>query len=195
MTMNQSTEAERIGRAVAGAIHAHWVLFLVEGIILVILGIVAIVVPPLATIAVTIVIGWLFLISGIVGLITTFWARHAPGFWWSLVSALIGIAAGLVLLAWPISGSVSLTLVLIAFFVIEGIASIMYAIDHRNQLSGRWGWMLFSGIIDLILAGIIFIGLPGTAAWAIGLLVGINMVFGGVAMIGMALAARHPVTA
>lgn len=195
MTMNQSTEAERIGRAVAGAIHAHWVLFLVEGIILVVLGIVAIVVPPLATIAVTIVIGWLFLISGIVGLITTFWARHAPGFWWSLVSALIGIAAGLVLLAWPISGSVSLTLVLIAFFVIEGIASIMYAIDHRNQLSGRWGWMLFSGIIDLILAGIIFIGLPGTAAWAIGLLVGINMVFGGVAMIGMALAARHPVTA
>jgi uncharacterized membrane protein HdeD (DUF308 family) len=86
----------------------------------------------------------------------------------------------------------SLTLVLIAFFVVEGIASIMYAIEHRNQLSGRWGWMLISGIIDLILAGIIFAGLPGTAVWALGLLVGINMVFGGAALIGMALAARHP---
>jgi uncharacterized membrane protein HdeD (DUF308 family) len=118
--------------------------------------------------------------------------RHAPGFWWSLLSAIIAIAAGLALLAWPITGSLSLTLVLIAFFVVEGIASIMYAIEHRNQLTGRWGWMLASGIIDLILAGIILAGLPGTAEWALGLLVGINLLFGGTAMIGMALAARHP---
>ncbi len=55
----------------------------------------------------------------------------------------------------------------------------MYALDHRQQLSGRWGFMLFSGLIDLILAAMILIGLPGTAAWAIGLLVGINMIFGG----------------
>ncbi|MFZ3225083.1 MAG: HdeD family acid-resistance protein, partial [Xanthobacteraceae bacterium] len=63
---------------------------------------------------------------------------------------------------------------------------------HKAQLSGRWVWMLASGIVDLILAGIIFAGLPGTAAWALGLLVGINMLFGGTAMIGMALAARNP---
>jgi uncharacterized membrane protein HdeD (DUF308 family) len=193
--MNQPTrqpDANAIGRAVAGAIQAHWAMFLVEGIILVILGFAAIAVPLIATIALTIVIGWLFLISGIVGLITTFWARHAPGFWWSLISALIGIAAGIVLLAWPLSGSVSLTLVLIAFFVIEGIATVLYAIEHRGQLSGRWGWMLVSGIVDLILAAIIFAGLPGTALWALGLLVGINLLFGGAALIAMALAARHP---
>jgi len=193
--MNQPTrqpDANEIGRAVAGAIQAHWAMFLVEGIILVILGFAAIAVPLIATIALTIVIGWLFLISGIVGLITTFWARHLPGFWWSLVSALIGIAAGIVLLAWPLSGSVSLTLVLIAFFVIEGIATVLYAIEHRGQLSGRWGWMLVSGIVDLILAAIIFAGLPGTALWALGLLVGINLLFGGAALIAMALAARHP---
>jgi len=99
------------------------------------------------------------------------------------------------LLLWPISGTISLTLVLIAFFIIEGIVSIMYAIDHRNQLSGQWGWMLLSGIIDLILAAIIFAGLPGTAAWALGLLVGINMLFGGAALIAMALAARKPQSA
>jgi uncharacterized membrane protein HdeD (DUF308 family) len=195
MTMPQQTDVERMGRAFAGAIHQHWGVFLVEGIILVILGLAAILLPPIATLAFTIIIGWIFLISGIVGLITTFWARQAPGFWWSLISALIGIAAGVVLLLWPLSGTLSLTLVLIAFFVVEGIASIFYAIEHRNQLSGRWGWMLISGIIDLILAAIILAGLPGTAVWALGLLVGINMVFGGAALIGMALAARHPASA
>ena len=191
MTINQN-EAERLGRAVAGSIHQHWGLYLAEGIILVLLGLIAIVVPPIATLAFTIIIGWIFLVSGILGLITTFWARGAPGFWWSLISAIIAIAAGIVLLLWPISGSVSLTLLLIAFFVVEGIVSIMYAIEHRNQLPGRWIWMLVSGIVDLILAGIIFAGLPGTAVWALGLLVGINLVFGGAALIAMALAARNP---
>jgi uncharacterized membrane protein HdeD (DUF308 family) len=194
MTIDQQN-AERMGRALAGAIHEHWGLFLAEGIILIILGIAAIALPPIATLAFTIIIGWVFLISGVVGLFTTFWARHVPGFWWSLISAIIGIAAGIVLLLWPITGTLSLTLVLIAFFVVEGIVSIMYAIEHRSQLTGRWGWMLVSGIIDLILAGIIFAGLPGTAVWALGLLVGINMLFGGAALIAMALAARHPASA
>jgi uncharacterized membrane protein HdeD (DUF308 family) len=66
----------------------------------------------------------------------------------------------------------------------------MYALEHRQQLSGRWGWMLANGIVDLILAAIIFAGLPGTASWALGLLVGINMLFGGSALIAMALHAR-----
>ena len=168
----------------------HWVLFLIEGIVLVILGALAIIVPPIATLAVGIFIGWLFLISGIAGLITTFGARHAPGFWWSLLSAVLAIAAGLVLLAWPVSGAISLTLLLIVFFFIEGIASIMYALEHKAELTGQWGWMLASGIIDLILGVIILLGLPGTAAWALGLLVGINMLFGGAALIAMALHAR-----
>jgi uncharacterized membrane protein HdeD (DUF308 family) len=192
MSTNQAANPIEMRRALANAIHEHWGLFLAEGIILVILGLIAILLPPLATITFTIIIGWLFLISGIVGLVTTFMMRQAPGFWWSLLSGILGVAAGIVLLIWPISGALSLTLLLSAFFIVEGVASIMYAIDHRNQLTGRWGWMLLSGIVDLILAGIIVAGLPGTAAWALGLLVGINMLFGGTAMIGMALAARHP---
>jgi len=179
-----------IRRAVVNAIHEHWVLFLVEGIVLIVLGVAAIIVPVIATLAFTLLIGWLFLISGVVGLVTTFWMRNVPGFWWSLISGVVGIAAGIVLLRWPISGAVSLTLLLIAFFLVEGIVTLMYALEHRAQLSGRWGWMLASGIVDLILAGIIFAGLPETATWALGLLVGINLLFGGTAMIGMALAAR-----
>jgi len=176
--------------ALSQTIREHWKLFLIEGIVLVILGLLAIVIPPLATVAVTILIGWLFLISGIAGLITTFGARNAPGFWWSLLSALLAIAAGLVLLIWPLSGVVTLTLLLIVFFIIEGVLSIMYALEHKRELTGQWGWMLVSGIIDLVLAAIIFAGLPGTAAWALGLLVGINMLFGGSAMIAMAMHAR-----
>ena len=177
-------------RAVATSLHEHWKLFLVEGIILCVLGAIAIVVPPIATLAVEILFGWLFFVSGILGLITTFWMREAPGFWWSLLSAVLGIVVGLVLLGWPISGVLSLTLLLIVFFVIEGAASIMFALDHKRELSGRWGWMLASGVVDLILAAIILAGLPGTAAWAIGLLVGINMIFGGSALIAMAMHAR-----
>jgi uncharacterized membrane protein HdeD (DUF308 family) len=187
-------DANQLQRALAQSVREHWVLFLIEGIVLVALGILAIVVPPLATIAFTLFLGWLFLISGVVGLFTTFWARQAPGFWWSLFSAVLAIAAGIVLLAWPVSGAVSLTLLLIVFFTIEGVLSIMYALEHKKELSGRWGWMLASGIIDLVLAAIILIGLPGTAVWALGLLVGINMLFGGSALIAMALHARTPDT-
>jgi uncharacterized membrane protein HdeD (DUF308 family) len=189
MSTNPS-EMSQLQSAIAQSIREHWVLFLIEGIVLVVLGILAIIVPPLATITFTLFLGWLFLISGIMGLITTFWARHSPGFWWSLLSAVLAIAAGIVLLVEPLRGAVTLTLLLIVFFIIEGVLTIMYAFEHKKDLSGRWGWMLVSGIIDLILAGIILIGLPGTAAWALGLLVGINMLFGGSALIAMALHAR-----
>src|SRR5947207_15914885 len=99
--------ASELQRALTQSIREHWGLFLIEGIVLVILGLLAIIIPPIATIAVTIFLGWLFLISGIVGLVTTFLARHAPGFWWSLLSAVLAIAAGIVLLGWPIPGSVA----------------------------------------------------------------------------------------
>ena len=189
----QQSGIQGIQRAAAAALREHWVLFLVEGVVLLVLGAIAVVLPPIATLAVTILFGWLFLVSGIVGLITTFWMRHAPGFWWSLLSAALGIIVGAMLLASPVTGALSLTLVLIAFFLIEGAVSIMFALDHRRELSGQWGWMLMSGIIDLVLAMMIFAGLPSTAAWAVGLLVGINMIFGGTALIAMALHARKSV--
>src|SRR5438105_5628953 len=131
-----SGDASGLQRAFAQSIREHWVLFLVEGIVLVVLGFLAIVIPPLATLAVTIFLGWLFLISGIVGLVTTFWARHAPGFWWSLLSAVLAIAAGIVLLGWPVRGAVSLTLVLSVLCISEGVLSILEAFERNNALSG-----------------------------------------------------------
>jgi uncharacterized membrane protein HdeD (DUF308 family) len=182
---------ERMQAALATSLSAHWKLFLIEGIVLVILGLAAVMLPLIATIAIAIVVGWIFLLSGVVGLLATFRMRSAPGFWWSLFSGILGIVAGIVLLRWPLSGAFSLTLVLTLFLVLEGIVSIMFALEHRRELSGRWGMMLVSGVVDLILAAMISAGLPGAAAWAIGLLVGINMVFGGSALIAMALHARN----
>jgi len=173
------------------SLHDHWRMFLVEGVILLVLGVAAVALPPLAGIATTIILGWLFLIGGIVGLVSTFGARHAPGFVWALLSALIAIIAGGVLLWNPLEGLITLTYVLIAFFIADGILMIILALSHRSALSGRWEWMLVNGIIDLVLAGVIIAGLPGALAWALGLLVGIDLVFGGFSMITMALAARQ----
>jgi uncharacterized membrane protein HdeD (DUF308 family) len=168
----------------------HWLQMLAEGIVLVILGWLALVLPIFATTAINTIIGWLFVVSGLVGLITTAGARHAPGFWWSLLSAILAIAVGATLMQWPAGDSVRVAYLLTAFFVIEGLATIMFALDHRRQLSGRWEWMVASGFVDLALAALVVLGLPETAPWAIGLLVGINMVFGGSALIAMAIYAH-----
>ena len=174
----------------AAAVREHWKAFLIEGILLVVLGLAAIIVPPLASLAVTIFLGWMFLISGIAGLALTIWARQMPGFWWSLISAVLGIAAGLILLAKPVQGTLTLTIVVGAYFLAEGVATIMYALEHRRELSERWSWLLVGGLLDILIAAMIITGLPGSAEWAIGLLVGINLVFGGATLIGVALAAR-----
>jgi uncharacterized membrane protein HdeD (DUF308 family) len=174
----------------SAAVRDHWKAFLFEGILLVILGLAAMIVPPLASLAVTIFLGWMFLISGVAGLALTYWARHMPGFWWSLISAALAVGAGIVLLARPIQGTLTLTIVVGAYFLAEGVTSIMYALQHRRELSERWSWLLAAGLMDIVIAAIIIAGLPGSALWAVGLLAGINLLFGGAALIGMALAAR-----
>ncbi len=190
MSITQA-DVDQLRRAVLASLHEHWVFYLVEGIILIALGAAAIIVPPIATIAVTIFLGWLLLISGIVGLFMTFRMKGVPGLAWSLVSAILAIAVGTLLIVQPGGGAVSLTFLLIAFFFVEGLMSILFALDHRRELPGAWGWMLASGIVDLALATILLAGLPGTAGWALGLLVGFNLTFGGVALIAMALQARR----
>jgi uncharacterized membrane protein HdeD (DUF308 family) len=180
-----------IGAAIQKSVRAHWRLFLIEGIILLVLGIAAIALPPIAGLATALVLGWLFLLGGVVGLIATFGQRNAPGFWWALLSAVVSLAAGYVLLFNPAQGVATLTYVLIAFFLVDGILIVVMALEHRRELSGRWEWMMLGGVMDLVLAGIIIAGLPGTIAWALGLLVGIDLVFGGMTLIGMALSARQ----
>jgi uncharacterized membrane protein HdeD (DUF308 family) len=187
--MSDVTDFEGLRRQLASTIHAHWKLFLAQGIVMMILGFLAVAVPNIATLAVEIFVGWLFFAGGIFRAISVWHARQAPGFAWSLLAAVLSVVLGLILIFHPLAGVLTLTMVLVAFFIIEGIASIVAAIEHRQHLRS-WGWVLFSGIIDLLLAYLIWQGWPSSAAWAIGLLVGINMLFLGLSLVMTALAAR-----
>ena len=133
MTLPQDTippELERMRSEMGAAVRAHWKAFLIEGILLAVLGLLAMILTPLASLAVTIFLGWMFLISGIAGLALTFWARGMPGFWWSLLSAALAIIAGFILVAQPVQGTVTLTVVIGVYFLAEGVASILYAFEH-----------------------------------------------------------------
>jgi uncharacterized membrane protein HdeD (DUF308 family) len=134
------SDLSRFQADMSAAVRAHWKAFLFEGILLAVLGLAAIILPPFASLAVTIFLGWMFLVSGIGGLIITFWARDMPGFWWSLISAALAVLAGMILIARPVQGVLTLTIVVGAYFLAEGVTTIMYALQHRRELSARWSW-------------------------------------------------------
>lgn len=200
MSPLQSSANTEASAALTQSMHDHWGLFLAEGIALIVLGLAAIIVPFVLGFVATVILGWLFLIAGIVGLVSTFRGRKAPGFGWSLLSALVAIVAGTIVLSNPLQSLitlpdslVTLAYVLIGFFIVDGIFMIILAFAHRRELSGKWEWIMANGIIDLILAGVIISGLPDTVVWTLGLLVGIDMLFGGASLIAMALEARKAV--
>jgi uncharacterized membrane protein HdeD (DUF308 family) len=181
--------------AVKDTVRLHWQLFLAQGVIMVILGILAVIWPQISTIAVDVYVGWLFLLSGIVGLVSMFLAQNVQAFLWMLLTAALSLFVGIVLLWHPVEGAASLTLVLIAFFIVEGVFQIVASLSYRDIFPGQWGWMLASGIVDLILAALIIKGWPSTATWALGLIVGINLITSGLAITMVALAGRSLVRA
>ena len=177
-------------RAVTAAMAAHWRLFMVQGVVMIVLGVLAVAVPMAATLAIELLVGWLFLISGIVGLIALFSVHNTPAFLWGLVTAALSVAAGVMLIWNPVAGALSLTLVLVGLFVAEGVFQIATSLGYRHVMAASWGWLLVSGIADLLLAAIIIIGWPISAAWALGLLVGINLLTSGWALVMAAFAGR-----
>ena len=193
-------------RTIGETIRAHWRMYVFQGVVMIVLGVLAIAAPAFATITVDIYVGWLFLISGVLGLIAMFSARNVPGFLWTLITALLSIVVGGVLLWRPVEGALSLTLVLIAFFIVEGVFQAAAALIYRDAIPSTWGWLLASGVADLALAAIIiagclllrvcrsrarhYIAWPGTAAWTLGLLVGVNLLTTGWAVVMVALGAR-----
>ena len=177
-------------RAVKDTVHLHWQIFLTQGVIMVVLGVLAVVWPQISTIAVDVYVGWLFLLSGVVGLVSMFLAQNVQAFLWSLLTAALSLFVGVLLLWHPTEGAVSLTLVLIALFIVEGIFQIAASLSYRDVFPDSWGWMLASGIVDLILAALIIKGWPSTASWALGLILGVNLFSSGLAVIMVALAGK-----
>ena len=103
---------------------------------------------------------------------------------------ILDIIVGALILYDPGRSLVTLTYILVAYFIIDGILIILYAIDHRRELYGKGEWMMVNGVVDLILAAIIIAGFPGTLVWALGLLIGIDMIFGGASLVAMASAGQ-----
>jgi uncharacterized membrane protein HdeD (DUF308 family) len=132
----------------------------------------------------------LFLTGGFVGLAALFTTRNVPGFVWTLLSAVLAILIGAFLVWRPFAGLVTLTIALAVFFAVHGVVQILTALDHRALFARSWPWMVVSGIADLILAGLIIAGWPGSVAWALGLLIGINLFMSGLALVMTAIACR-----
>ncbi len=180
--------AEGIRRKVADALAKNWGWFLALGIVWIMLGTTAIIAPYIATLTIELLVGSLFLVGGIAQLVQAFTGRNWKGFALHTLGAILAVVAGGLLLWYPLGGVITLTLLLIAYFTADGVFKIMLALQVRPEQN--WGWLLFSGIIAMILAGLIWANFPGSAAWAIGLLVGINMIFGGWTLVMLAMAAR-----
>jgi uncharacterized membrane protein HdeD (DUF308 family) len=187
--MSDETEVEAIRRKILATMHAHWKLFMLQGVLMLVLGVFAIMLPMVSTLAIELLVGWLLLIGGVLRAISLLRSQRMPGYWWSMLSAVLAIVLGILLVFQPLQGELTLTLLLTVFFILEGVATILIAVRLRTHL-GNWGWILFSGVVDLLLAFLILQGWPSTAAWAIGLLVGINMLFTGLSLAMSALAAR-----
>jgi uncharacterized membrane protein HdeD (DUF308 family) len=140
-------------------------------------GAAAIVVPPLATLTMTIFIGWILVYSGVVMAIHTWTQRAAGRTWERALQALLALVIGIYMVLFPGAGALSLTLLLVIWFVVSGGLQLAAARQLRG-LPGA-GWMLFGGVLAIMLAVLIALDLPSSAAWAIGLLVGINLIFWG----------------
>ena len=122
-------------RDIIDALKAHWRLYAFEGVVMIVLGVLAIAYPVFATLAVDLYLGWLFLFAGLLALIAMVSTRDVPGFWWALVTALLSIAVGVMLLWKPAAGVFSLTVVLMAFFIVEGVFQTAAALSYRRDHS------------------------------------------------------------
>lgn len=161
---------------------------IVVSVLLILLGIAAIAFPFFSTFAAETWIAWIILFSGISKLVYTFQTREQGGFIWQLLLSLLYIGTAVLLLVYPLQGILTLTLALGAFLLTEGVFEIVYAFQRRSQ--ANWGWSLANGITTLVLGGLIWFEWPFNGPFAIGLLVGISIIFTGVSRIFLALAAR-----
>ena len=166
----------------------HWGWFLALGILLVLAGMAAIAFPFLSTIAAKIAIGWIFMIGGIAELIHAFNVQRWSGFFWNLVIGLLYLVVGGWLAFFPLTGILTLTIVLAALFIAEGVMEAIMSFQVRPHEG--WVWLLISGLVAIAAGVLIALQLPSSAIWALGLLAGINLLFSGWSFIFLAMTGR-----
>jgi uncharacterized membrane protein HdeD (DUF308 family) len=185
--MSANSELSDFQNAVRTALRENWKWFVFQGIVMLILGCLAVAEPVIASVAVDIYIGWLFMLSGLLGLVAMFSARDVSAFLWMLLTSALSLAVGILLIWKPGEGTVSLTLVLTAFLIAEGVFQVGVSFSYRDVLPDSWGWMLASGIADIVLAGLIIYFWPQSASWTLGLIVGVNLITTGLAILMTAI--------
>ncbi|WP_062225748.1 HdeD family acid-resistance protein [Aureimonas frigidaquae] len=191
-----STESGK-GRGIApGAINEqlrsrlanHWKAYAFQGAVLTILGICAIAAPLAATLASTLFFGWLLIIGGVIGGAASFQAFGHSGFWSSFALSVLAVLLGAVIVYDPFAGAVTLTWMMGVYFVLTAVFQFQLA-GHLRE--GGKGGLILSAVINLLLAAILVIGLPGTAVWAIGMYLGVSLLFSGVSLFFAAIGARN----
>ena len=180
--------AEAFRSAMREAIRRHSFWYLVQGILLLIGGALAIIYPLVSAVAVVLLLGWLLILSGMIQGLGLFGARHVPHFWLQMISAILAILIGFLFLRDPGQGLVTITLLLIIFFMIEGVSKIVFALTIRPL--PHWGWVLASGIVGVLLSVFLLTYLPITAVWLVGLLLGIQLISVGAAITTLAWQVR-----
>jgi len=179
-------DAEILLEGVEHAARPHWLLLLVEGVALIGFGVLALFIAPLMSLGTVTALGWCFLFGGIAAIA---YSRLYPvaRFAYVLSLAAFAVVTGLALLLRPWSGAISLTVVLIICVALLAAAKLTYPLERSRYLSTYRGWIRVSSVVDLVLAGLMFADLPETALWAPGLLLGVNMILGGIALVVIAL--------
>jgi uncharacterized membrane protein HdeD (DUF308 family) len=168
------------------SIRSSWTWIVALGIALIVLGVILLGSPVIATLATVTVLGCLILVGCVVEAIGAFWCQEWSGFFFALLSGVLGVVVGLMLLMNPIQGGITLTILLASFLFVSGIFKAITAVAHRF---GAWGWLLLSGVVDIVIGVLIWGELPISGLTIIGLLVGISMIFRGVTwlMVGLRL--------
>ncbi len=183
------TDPEALGRKLRALAAAHWRWILAEGVIFVILGTAAILLPWAASVAVDLFLGALLVIGGAVSLGRVVRCSGLRGRLTSGILAAAMVALGAILIVFPLAGTKTLTLALAAFFAVEGVGRLVMAALTRGQLPLLW--MVVGGVAGLVVAALILAHWPSSAVWALGLLVGINLIFFGWSMIFAAFSLRQ----
>ena len=184
-------EAEVLLEGAEHAARSHWPILLIEEIALIAFGVLALFISPLMSLGIVAALGWIFFFGGMAAMIAYCRLYPAAGFTYLLFLAVLAVIAGLALLVRPWSGVISLTVILIVCFALAGAAKLTYPLERSRYLSSYRGWIRASGVVDLVLAGLMFVDLPETALWAPGLLLAANMVLGGIALFVIALLERR----
>jgi uncharacterized membrane protein HdeD (DUF308 family) len=167
--------------------HTGW--FLALGILFVIGGILAIAMPLVAGLAAAVVVGWMLAILGVVTLYQAWSVRGWGGFIWQVIIGLIFLIGGISMIAYPLSGAITLTLLLGWMFLAKGIIQLVMGFRYRPHQG--WGWMVAAGVLAAVVGLMVLSSWPFSAAWVPGTLVGISLIFSGWSYVAIALAVRR----